>query len=110
MSARKSECCEKKNAHKYFEIAANMAASMSMELSRRLDKMNAEELRSLTATLIAQLAERDAERSAHAAQIAGAQSQATEERPAHARDGYLKALALRSAQRAARCRTALAPG
>jgi transposase len=41
-----------------------------MELSRQLDKMNAEELRSLTATLIAQLAERDAERSAHAALIA----------------------------------------
>src|SRR5258706_8895273 len=47
-----------------------MAASKSMELSRQLDKMNAEELRSLTATLIAQLAERDAERSAHAALIA----------------------------------------
>src|SRR6202790_1033655 len=41
-----------------------------MELSRQLDKMNAAELRNLTATLIAQLAERDAERSAHAALIA----------------------------------------
>jgi transposase len=41
-----------------------------MELSRQLDKMNAEELRNLTATLLAQLAERDAERSAHAALIA----------------------------------------
>jgi hypothetical protein len=41
-----------------------------MELSRQLDKMNAVELRNLTATLIAQLAERDAERSAHAALIA----------------------------------------
>jgi hypothetical protein len=42
----------------------------SMELSRQLDKMDAAELRNLTATLIAQLAERDAERSAHAALIA----------------------------------------
>jgi len=41
-----------------------------MELSRQLDKMDAVELRNLTATLIAQLAERDAERSAHAALIA----------------------------------------
>ena len=41
-----------------------------MELSRQLDKMNAAELRNLTATLIAQLAERDAERSAQTALIA----------------------------------------
>jgi transposase len=41
-----------------------------MELSRQLDKMNAVKLRNLTATLIEQLAERDAERSAHAALIA----------------------------------------
>ena len=32
-----------------------------MELSRQLDKMNAVELRNLTATLLAQLAERDAQ-------------------------------------------------
>ena len=37
MSARRSACCEKKAAEKYFEIAANMAASKSMELSRQLD-------------------------------------------------------------------------
>jgi transposase len=41
-----------------------------MELSRQLDKMDAVELRQLTATLIEELAERDAERSAHAALIA----------------------------------------
>jgi transposase len=41
-----------------------------MELSRRLDQMNAAELRELSATLLAQLAERDAERNAHAALIA----------------------------------------
>src|SRR5271168_3558890 len=41
-----------------------------MELSRQLDKMNAAELRKLTATLITQLAERDAERSAQAALLA----------------------------------------
>ena len=44
------------------EIAANVAASKSMELSRELDQMDAEELRNLTATLLAQLTERDAER------------------------------------------------
>ena len=41
-----------------------------MELSRQLDKMNAAELRNLTATLLTQLAERDAERSEQAALIA----------------------------------------
>jgi len=41
-----------------------------MELSRQLDEMNAVELRNLTATLLAQLAERDAERSEHAARLA----------------------------------------
>src|SRR5271167_4230401 len=41
-----------------------------MELSSQIDKMDAVEMRNLTATLIAQLAERDAERSAHAALIA----------------------------------------
>ena len=48
-----------------------------MELSRQLDKMDAAELRNLTATLLAQLADRDAqlaeldaECSAHAALIA----------------------------------------
>jgi transposase len=41
-----------------------------MELSRQLDEMYADEPRKLTATLITQLAERDAERSAHAALIA----------------------------------------
>src|ERR1700735_4241099 len=38
-----------------------MAASKSMELSRQLDKMDAAELRSLTATLLAELACRDQE-------------------------------------------------
>jgi len=41
-----------------------------MELSRQLDKMNAAELRNLTATPIVQLAGRDAERSAQAAMVA----------------------------------------
>ena len=41
-----------------------------MELSRQLDKMNAAELRRLTASLMAQLAERDAEHSAQTALIA----------------------------------------
>jgi hypothetical protein len=48
-----------------------------MELSRQLDKMNAAELRNLTATLVAQLADRDAqladlnaERTAHAVVLA----------------------------------------
>jgi transposase len=41
-----------------------------MELSRQLDEMNAVELRDLTATLLAQLAERDAERSEHSALLA----------------------------------------
>jgi transposase len=61
MSARRSEYCEKKSAKKYVEIAANMAASKSMELSRQLDKMDAAELRNLTATLLAELASRDKE-------------------------------------------------
>src|SRR6202050_3424113 len=38
-----------------------MAASRSMELSRQLDKMNAAELRNLTATLLAELDSRDKE-------------------------------------------------
>jgi transposase len=41
-----------------------------MELSRELAQMDAEELRNLAATLYAQLAERDTERSAHAALVA----------------------------------------
>lgn len=41
-----------------------------MELSRPIASMNAEELRLLSATLLAQLAERDVERSAHAALLA----------------------------------------
>ena len=41
-----------------------------MELSSQLDEMNAVELRNLTATLLAQLAERDIERGEHAALIA----------------------------------------
>jgi transposase len=61
MSARRSACCEKKCAEKYVEITADMAASKSMELSRQLDKMDAAELRSLTATLLAELASRDQE-------------------------------------------------
>src|SRR3984893_7008489 len=51
-----------------------------MELSRQLDKMDAAELRNLTATLLAQLADRDAqlaeldvERNAHAAVLAKAE-------------------------------------
>jgi transposase len=61
MSARRSACCKKKSAEKYVEITADMAASKSMELSRQLDKMNAAELRNLTATLLAELASRDNE-------------------------------------------------
>lgn len=41
-----------------------------MELPHQLEKMNAAELRELTATLLSQLAERDAERSTHTALIA----------------------------------------
>ncbi len=52
MSARRSACCEKKSTQKYVEISANMAVSKSMELSRQLDKMDAAELRNLTATLL----------------------------------------------------------
>ncbi len=47
MSARRSASCEKKSADKYVEIAANMAASKSMELSRQLGKVDAAELRNL---------------------------------------------------------------
>jgi hypothetical protein len=52
---------EKKSAEKYVEIASNMAASKSMGLSRQLDKMNAAQLRNLTATLLAELDSRDKE-------------------------------------------------
>jgi transposase len=41
-----------------------------MELSRRLDQMDAADLRELSAALLTQLAERDAERNAHVALIA----------------------------------------
>ena len=43
----------------YVEIAARYGSIESMELSRQLDKMDAAELRNLTATLLAELAERD---------------------------------------------------
>ena len=45
----------------------DVAVFKSMESSRELASMDAAELRNLTATLYAQLAERDTERSAHAA-------------------------------------------
>ena len=47
-----------------------MATSKSMESSRELAQMDAEQLRNLATTLFAQLAERDTERSAHAALVA----------------------------------------
>ena len=58
-----------------------------MESSRELASMDAAELRSLAATLYAQLAERDTERSAHAALVAELKAkqlkidQLTHERP-----------------------------
>jgi hypothetical protein len=72
-----------------------------MESSRELASMDAVQLRNLTATLLAQLTERDAALSAKDAQLANRdqelKAKPTEDRPAHARDGDLKALALRSA-------------
>ena len=115
MSARRSEYCEKKAFRKSdVEISANMAVSKSMELSRQLDKMNAAELRNLTATLLAQLAERDAERSEQAALIAkrDAELKAKQlkiDQLTHEM-AILKRWRYRSAQRAARSRAALAPG
>jgi transposase len=61
MSDQRSELSKKKSAEKYVDIAANMAASKSMELSRKLAQMDADELRNLTTTLLAQLASRDNE-------------------------------------------------
>ncbi len=91
-----------------------------MELSHQLAHMDAEDLRDLTATLLGQLAqreaqltERDAELSARTAQIASRDEElkrTAEDRSADARDGDLEALALWSAQRAAQCRAALPPG
>jgi hypothetical protein len=46
----------------------NVAASKSMELPRQWARMNAEELRDLTATLAARLAEQDAVISRHEAE------------------------------------------
>src|SRR5580692_5530448 len=60
MNAQRSACCEKKSAAKYVDITVNMAGLMSMELPREWTQMDAEKLRNLTATLISQLAERDA--------------------------------------------------
>jgi len=61
MSVQKSACCEKKSAAKYVDIAINVAASKSMELPREWAQMDAQKLRDLAATLIAQLAEREAQ-------------------------------------------------
>jgi transposase len=61
MSDQRSELSKKKSAENYVDIAANMAASKSMELSRKLAQMDADELRNLTTTLLAQLASRDNE-------------------------------------------------
>jgi transposase len=52
------------------DVAANVAVFKSMESSRELASMDAVELRNLTATLLAQLTERDAALSAKDAQLA----------------------------------------
>ena len=77
MSARRSACCEKKVLRSMLMSLQDVAASRSMELPREWAQMDAEELRDLTATLIAaahraraQLNKRDAELSAHEAQLA----------------------------------------
>jgi transposase len=61
---------KEKSAAQTVEISAVVAASKSMELSRELASMDAEALRNLTATLLAQLTERDAALSAKDAQLA----------------------------------------
>src|SRR6266705_6880799 len=65
MSARRSACCNKKSSSRYVDITANVAASKSMESSRQLAQMDAAELRDLTAALIVQLAEREAQITVH---------------------------------------------
>src|SRR6202167_3662701 len=70
MSVRKSACSEEKNAPQTVETSTDVAGSKSMELSRELAQMDAEALRNLTATLLAQLTERDAALSAKDAQLA----------------------------------------
>jgi hypothetical protein len=77
MSASRSGCCEKNGIGNYVDLTANKATSRSMEFSRRLAQIDAEELRNLTATPIAQLSEREAqvserytELNARAAQLA----------------------------------------
>jgi hypothetical protein len=51
------------------EKTEDVAASNSMELSRELTQMDADQLRNLTSTLLAELAERDAQISQQHAEL-----------------------------------------
>ena len=70
MSAQRSEFYSKKVTAKCAEVTANMAVSKSMEAPLQWAQMNAKQLRDLAATLISQLAERDARITELEAQLA----------------------------------------
>jgi transposase len=75
MSVRRSACCEKKSAANSIGLTPNMAALRPMELPREWAQMDALELRHVTATLLAQLTEKNAQLNERNAQLSAREAQ-----------------------------------